>query len=96
MIKIYHYPNCSTCKKALKFLAEQGKSVEQIHIVDQPPSVETLRIALASVDNSIKKLFNVSGQAYRQQDIKSKLIEMSDEQALSCTLKYFTSGAVYS
>ncbi len=28
-MKVYYYPKCTTCKKALKWLEEQGKSYEQ-------------------------------------------------------------------
>ena len=37
-MKIYCYPKCTTCKKALKWLDEQGKAYEEIDIKENNPS----------------------------------------------------------
>lgn len=38
MIKFYQYSNCTTCKKAAKFLNEYGVSYEPIDIVQHTPT----------------------------------------------------------
>jgi len=67
-LRIYAYSRCSTCCKALTWLAQQGLSagpdLELIEITTSPPSRESLAEALAAL-GSIKRLFNTSGQSYR-------------------------------
>ncbi len=42
-LKVYQYPKCGTCRKALKWLDENGVEYDSIHIVDNPPSQEELK-----------------------------------------------------
>ena len=67
-LKVYAYSRCSTCRKALTWLAQQGLSagpdLELIEITTSPPSRESLAEALV-VLAAIKRLFNTSGQSYR-------------------------------
>ena len=67
-LKVYAYSRCSTCRKALTWLAQQGLSagpdLELIEITASPPSRESLAEALAAL-GAIKRLFNTSGQSYR-------------------------------
>ena len=37
------YPKCSTCKKAKKWLDEQGISYEDRHIIEDNPTVKELK-----------------------------------------------------
>ena len=80
--RVYHYPQCSTCKKALKWLAAHDVSVELIDIVQHPPSKRELREALTSGDLPIKKLFNTSGLSYREGKFGERLPTMSEAEAL--------------
>ena len=41
-LTIYHYPKCGTCRKAIKWLEERGKTLEKIDIALNPPSAEQL------------------------------------------------------
>jgi arsenate reductase len=83
-LRIYSYPQCGTCRKALQWLAQQGFSVQngQLELVDitqDPPDLEALRTAFASLGR--KRLFNTSGQSYRA--LGSAVVSaMSDEEAL--------------
>ena len=71
--RVYHYPQCSTCKKALKWLAAHDVSVELIDIVKHPPSKRDLREALASAELPLKKLFNTSGRLLPRGQIRRAL-----------------------
>ena len=82
-LTVYHYPACSTCKKALKWLDAHGIAHERVHIVDAPPSVATLRQALRLSGLPVAKLFNTSGVSYREGDFKSRLATMSEDEALA-------------
>lgn len=81
-VQVYAYSGCSTCKKALKWLESHDVEVEVLPIVEAPPTAEQLaRIrSLAGVD--VKKLFNTSGQSYRQGGWKDRLPSLSEEEAL--------------
>lgn len=72
-LKIYHYPKCGTCRNAIKWLKEKGHTLEEVHIVEQPPTVAELKelVALSGLD--LRKFFNVSGNVYREMGLKDRL-----------------------
>lgn len=82
-MKVYQYPRCSTCRKAVKFLRDAGLEFELQDIVTDPPSKAQLKKAHALSGLPLKKLFNTSGQSYRDGGYKEKLPSMSDDEALS-------------
>ena len=82
-MKIYHHPNCSSCKKALAHLRRLELDFELVNIIDQPPTQAELEQMLAIYAGNIKRLFNTSGQAYREADLKSTLPSMSAATALA-------------
>lgn len=81
MLKVYEYDKCGTCKKALKFLDARKVAYEKIPIVDRPPSLKELKEMLAHVGD-VRKLFNTSGQVYRELKLGDKLPSMSETEAL--------------
>jgi arsenate reductase len=81
-LKIYEYSNCSTCKKALKFLDAKKVPYEKVAIVEKPPSVAELKAMLAHMGGELKKLFNTSGQVYRELGLGEKLKTLSEAEAL--------------
>lgn len=82
-LTVFHYPACSTCSKALKWLDAHGVAHERVHIVDSPPSVAQLRRVSKVSGLPIAKLFNTSGVSYREGDFKSRLPGMTEDQALA-------------
>ena len=78
MIKFYGYKKCSTSRKAEKYLSDRGISYDFIDITEKPPSQAVLKQAAKSAEIPAKKMFNTSGQEYRQQGIKDKLPELKD------------------
>ena len=81
-MKLYQYPNCSTCRKAIKYLHEKAVSFDSINIVEQPPTKKELAAMLKLYDGEIRKLFNTSGLQYRELNLKQSLPSMSAEQAI--------------
>ena len=81
-VRIYEYAKCSTCRNALKFLDRNGIAYEKVPIVDTPPTKTELRKMLAAQGGNLKKLFNTSGEVYRELRIGEKLTSMSVDQAL--------------
>lgn len=82
MVTVYHYPACSTCKKAIKWLKDHDIEHELVHIVDKPPSKKLLNSVLKEAGLKVRKLFNTSGQLYREGGYKKKLETMSDQEAV--------------
>ncbi len=81
-MRVYHYPKCSTCRKALAWLDERGVRYEKIDLVADVPDPKTLARLHARSGLPIAKLFNTHGESYRAGGFKQKLATMSDTQAL--------------
>ena len=79
---LYHYAGCSTCRKARKWLSQQGQSPVLIPLAAEPPSPERLRALWQASGLPLKKFFNTSGQSYRGGDFKNRLPKMSDDEQL--------------
>ncbi len=60
-MKLYSYPRCSTCRKAIAWLG--SRPFELIDITLQPPSPDELQRAIEQLGR--KRLLNTSGQSYR-------------------------------
>ena len=83
LIEVFHYPKCSTCRKALKWLDEQGIEHTRVDIVEHPPSVAKLEKVLKLSGVELRKLFNTTGQSYRGGNWKEKLATVSKQDALA-------------
>lgn len=77
-----HYPKCTTCQKAKKWLDENRISYEARDIKEENPSYEELKEWYAMSGLEIKKFFNTSGLLYKSMNLKEKLEEMSEEEKL--------------
>ncbi|MDD4371792.1 MAG: arsenate reductase family protein [Anaerostipes sp.] len=74
------YPPCSTCKKAKKWLDEQGLSYETRHMKEENPTAEELKVWHEKSGLPLKRFFNTSGMIYRELGLKDKLPTMSEEE----------------
>lgn len=74
------YPKCSTCKKAKKWLDEHNIEYESRHIVEDNPQADEIEAWWKKSDLPLKRFFNTSGKIYRENKIKDKLPDMSDEE----------------
>ena len=82
-ITVYQYPKCSTCRKALKWLDEQGLAYKSVHIVDAPPSAAKLAQLIKQSGRPLKAFFNTSGESYREGGFKERLPTMSEKEAVA-------------
>lgn len=80
MTKVYCYSKCSTCKKALKWLDENGIEYQMIDIKEKNPDEKTLRRLHKKSGLPLKKFFNTSGQLYREMELSKKLPDMSEDE----------------
>ena len=81
-VKVYQYPKCGTCRKALAWLDDHGVDYESIDIVERPPSKTALKRQWKASGLPIKKMFNTSGKSYRAGGFKDRLPTMSDAEAI--------------
>ncbi len=82
MIKVYCYSRCTTCKKALKWLDDNGIKYESIDIKEQHPDRKTIKELNDKSGLPLKKFFNTSGKLYREMELSKKLPDMSDDEVL--------------
>ena len=82
-IKVFQYPKCSTCRNALTWLEAEGVAHDKVDIVAHPPTTAQLTRAAKLAGVSPKKMFNTSGESYRNGDFKTKLETMTDADALA-------------
>ncbi|HOA34040.1 MAG: arsenate reductase family protein [Clostridiales bacterium] len=76
------HPRCTTCKKAEKFLESKGADFIKRDITKDNPTKEEL-IAWQKVSGlDIRKLFNTSGNLYREMGLKDKLDGMSFDEKI--------------
>lgn len=80
-ITIYHYPKCSTCRNALKWLAGRRVEATLIDVVAAPPSARTLARLHRSSGLPLVRFFNTSGESYRAGNYKERLKTMSNAEA---------------
>lgn len=76
------YPKCSTCKKAKRWLDENGKVYDDRHIVEKNPTVDELKAWYKKSGLPLKRFFNTSGMKYRELQLKNKLQEMTEEEQI--------------
>lgn len=76
------YPKCSTCRKAVNWLAERGVEATYRNIQAQNPSYEELRAWVERSGLPVRKFFNTSGLQYRALGLKDKLPQMGEEEQL--------------
>lgn len=81
-LTIYTYAKCSTCRKATKWLTEQGIDFKEKAIRETPPSKAELKRMLAAQNGELKKLFNTSGGDYREMKLGPKLADMPVAEAI--------------
>ena len=83
MIKVYCYSRCTTCKKALKWLNENGIDYIVIDIKEEHPDEKSLREYYTISGLPLKRFWNTSGIPYREMGLSKKLPEMSDDEQLA-------------
>ena len=82
MMLFLEYPPCTTCKKAKKWLDDNGVSYEDRHIKENNPTYEELKAWYEKSGLPLKNFFNTSGIQYRALKLKEKLPSMTEEEQL--------------
>ena len=77
-----HYPKCSTCQKAKKWLDAHQIAYTARHIADERPSYDELKEWHEKSGLPLKKFFNTSGLVYKEMKLKDRLPAMREEEQL--------------
>ena len=77
---VYCYPKCGTCRKAVKFLEENGVAFTYDDIVKDPPTAQELEAYIEKSGLPERRFFNTSGMKYRELGLKDRLADMSAQE----------------
>ena len=80
-MKLICYKRCTTCKGVEKMLEEKNISYDYRDIKEENPNASELKQWHEKTQLPIKRFFNTSGKIYRENNIKDKLAEMTNEEA---------------
>lgn len=83
VLKIYEYTNCSTCKRALRFLLNNRYAVERVDIFRDPPSRSELKKMIAFQGGDFRKVINTAGKVYQEMGLKDKLKGMTEDEVIA-------------
>lgn len=81
-VTVYHYPKCTSCRKALSWLKSEDVDFEAKDIVTETPTAAELKELVVKSEEPLKKFFNTSGIKYREMGLKDKLLTMSEQEQL--------------
>ncbi len=82
-ILILRYPNCSTCKKALKWLKDHKISYTERNIAEDNPAKKELQSWYKKGNYPLTKFFNTSGKIYKEQNLKEKVKTATEDELLT-------------
>jgi arsenate reductase len=77
------YPQCTTCKKARKWLEENAFDFVCRNIKEDAPTQAELTLWHKQSGLPLKRFFNTSGLAYKSLNLKEKLPQMSEAEQLA-------------
>ena len=87
MYTLYCYSKCSTCRKAIKYLEEKGIKYKNIDLSEKSLDIKELSGFYKIGKYPLKKFFNTSGLIYKNMNLKDKLKEMTEDEALTLLSK---------
>ncbi|HVU05781.1 MAG TPA: arsenate reductase family protein [Polyangiaceae bacterium] len=85
--KVYQYPKCGTCRKALRWLSAHDVAHASQDLVADPIPEKTLKDLHARSGLPIARFFNTSGESYRAGGFKDRLKTMTETEALAALAK---------
>lgn len=75
-----HYPKCTTCQKAEKWLKARGAAYSARDIKLENPTAEELKTWHKASGLPLKRFFNTSGLLYKEMALKDKLPGMTEDE----------------
>jgi arsenate reductase len=86
-LHLYHYPKCSTCKKARTFLDQAGHKYTHTDLVAEPIALDRLKGLYKRSGLPLSRFFNTSGESYRNGDFKTRIKQLSEAEQLTALSK---------
>lgn len=86
-LRLYHYPKCSTCKKARAFLEEHGHKPTLSDLVAEPIALDRLKDLYQRSGLPLARFFNTSGESYRNGDWKNRIKQSTEAEQLKALSK---------
>lgn len=80
-MKLICYSKCTTCKGVEKMLDDKNITYDYRDIKEENPTADEIKIWHEKTGLPIKRFFNTSGKIYRENNLKDKLSEMTDNEA---------------
>ena len=84
-IIFYSYLKCSTCRKAAKWLDKNDLEYQLVDILEEPPLLDYLNLALEQYSADIKKIFNTRGKAFKTNNLD--INSLSREEIIQLLLR---------
>lgn len=78
-----HYPKCSTCVKARKWLDTNQVTYTSRHIVESNPTKDELKEWITLSGLPVKKFFNTSGTLYKEMRLSEKLVSLTEDEQIN-------------
>lgn len=76
------YPACGTCKKALKWLADNNLPFTYRPIKEENPTAAELSEWIKLSNLPVSKFFNTSGKLYKEFNMKDKVKVLSEAELI--------------
>lgn len=76
------YPKCGTCQKAEKWLKTNNIAYAYRPIKEEQPTANELKTWLKRSGLPINKFFNTSGLLYKEQNIKTKVNVLPEDELI--------------
>ena len=82
MITVLCYPKCGTCRKAEKWLKENGIDYNYRLIKEENPTFDELKSWKEKSGQPVSKWFNTSGLLYKEHAMKDQVKTLPEEELL--------------
>jgi arsenate reductase (glutaredoxin) len=82
-ITVYTYRSCDSCRRAVRWLKEQGIDFVEKPIREEPPTAQELSRALAWAGGDGRRVFNTSGRDYRALALGPQLAAQSQAEKIA-------------
>ena len=77
------YDKCGTCRRALRWMKDNGIEADVRDIKTENPTVKELKEWTAKSGLPVRKHFNTSGKLYKEMDLKNRLKDMSSDDMIT-------------
>jgi arsenate reductase len=86
-IHLYHYPKCSTCRKARAWLDQHDIAYTESDLVAKLIPLAKLRDLHKRSGLPLSRFFNTSGESYREGNFKDRLKQLSESEQFAALAK---------